>query len=248
MGQIYISKALTASSSNTLGSFSTATVTAYTSGAGATIGTSSGATATTLDTARRIIVWSSAAASDGLRITITGLSESGATISETIVGSSAAGSVKTTTQDFLSITSVSFSSQNTLGAAIHFGTNTQGGTPWKIIDQGTPEPLNFSMALTFNSTISTTLANLEVTLDDPTNTIPAPPRFLSTAPTVQVPFTPVSFIQAFTGSTALSTANAAQTAPAFGTITSNIAAWRLTLTSSSSTAGGLQATAMQYGA
>lgn len=240
MSQVYLTKTITASSSNTLGSYSTATTTVYTSGATVTT------TGVALDTARRIIVWSSAAASDGLLITLTGTSESGATISEILTGSSAAGSTKVTTQDFLTVTSVSFSSQNPLGAIIHVGTNTQAGTPWKMFDQNI-ETFNFSAQISFNSTISTTLANLELTNDDPTNTVKAPARFLSTSPTVQVPFTPSAFITSQTGSTALSTANASQTAPAAGTITNVAAAWRITLTSSSSTAGSLQATGLQLG-
>lgn len=244
MSQIYLTKSITASSSSTLGSFSSGTVTTtYTSGVAATI-TTTGANATQLDTARRIIFWSSAAASDSLVINLTGTSESGATISETIVGSSAAGAARATTQDFASLTSVSFSS--TPNVKINIGTNTQAGTAWKIFDQNI-ETFNFSATIAFNSTISTTLANLELTNDDPTNTVKAPARFLSTSPTLQVPFTPTTFISQTAGSTLLSTANASQTTPAFGNITTAAAAWRITLTSSSSTAGSLQATGLQLG-
>jgi hypothetical protein len=245
VSQILISKSITASSSNTLGIFSSATTaTTYTSGVSFSIGTTSGSVATNLDTSRRIIVWSSALASDSLLITVTGRNDSGASISEIIHGSTVAGTPIATTQDFLSVTSVSFSSLP--NAAIHFGTNTQAGTPWKMFDTNI-EQFNFSMQMTFNSTISTTLTNLELTLDDPTQTVSQGARFLSSTPTIQVPFVPISFIPALTGSTALSTANASQTAPAFGNITAPAIAWRATLTSSSSTAGGVFINAMQYG-
>jgi hypothetical protein len=247
MLQTYLTKSLAASSSNFLGTFSSATTTLYTTGATASVATASGAAATALDTQRRIIVWSSALDMSGLLVTLTGANDAGQAVTETIAASTAAGTTRQTTQDFLTITSVSFSSANPINAPIHIGTSTQGGTGWKVVDAIADSAFNFNLSLTFSSTISTTLANLELTLDDVTQTIKSPPRVLSTASSVVVPFTPANFIATTVGATALSTANASQTVPAVGNITAAFAAWRLTLTSSSSTAGSLQATGLQTG-
>lgn len=238
MQQISLSKVITASSSLTLGAYSTAATTAYTSGVGYAIGSGS-----SLDTGRRITVWSSAADASGLRITITGRSEENDALVETIVGSTTGGAPRSTVQDFAYVDSVTFSSQNPLGAIVHIGTSSQAGTPWKTVSLWA-NPFNLSVGVTLSATTNSVKTNFECTLDDITQTIPtAAPKTLSSATTV-VPFYPTPFIPQVAGSTVLSTAIDAFTV---GNLTAAVAAWRVTLTSSSSTAGVAGITAVQAG-
>lgn len=181
----------------------------------------------------------------GLLIRVTGTNDGGDVITETVTGSTTAASPRATTQDFLTITSVSFSSQNPINGPIHIGTNTQAGTPWTVTDLYR-NPFNLSVALSFNSTLAATLANFEVTLDDITQIDTPLPKTLSTSPTVVVPFVPTYFIPQVAGSTYISTA-AASGGSALGNLTAACAAWRITLTSASSTSGGVFATGVQAG-
>lgn len=237
MQQITLSKVITASSSLTLGAYSTAATTVYTSGVGYAIGSGS-----SLDTGRRITVWSSAADASALRITITGRSEEGSRLVETIVGSTTGASPRTTAQDFAYVDSVTFSSQSPLGAIVHLGTSSQGGTPWKTVSLWA-NPFNLSVGVTLSATSNSVKTNFECTLDDITQTIPSAAKTLSSATTV-VPFYPTPFIPQVVGSTVLSTATDAFTV---GNLTAAVAAWRITLTSSSSTAGVAGITAVQAG-
>jgi hypothetical protein len=87
----------------------------------------------TLDTARRISIFSASAGSPSF--TITGLNQSGNQISETITPSTSVASNATTTQDFLKVSSIvgSCVSAGSSGGWL-VGTSTVGGTPWAPID------------------------------------------------------------------------------------------------------------------
>jgi hypothetical protein len=240
---LVLTKSLSASSSNFLGSFSSAAPALYSSGAVASVGTSSGATATPLDTQRRITVWSTAADQSSLLITLTGLSDGGRPVVETITGSTAANTAtRTTQQDFRSITSISFSSAPIEGA-IHIATSSRGGTPWIAADTWR-NPFNLSAAITMTATGNTMSANFECTLEDITQATVPSPKFLSSASSIAVPYFPTPFIPQIAGSTFISTAIDSIT---MGSLTAPISAWRVTLTSSSSTAGMMRAIGLQAG-
>jgi hypothetical protein len=236
---IVLSKSLAASSSNALGFFSSQTV-LYTSGVANAIGTSSGSVATSLDTARRIILWSSAATSDSLFITLTGVSSGGDPVVETIAGSTVAGVVRTTIQDFFQVTAVTFSSS--LSVRMNFGTSSRAGTPWTVTDTWR-NPFDMMVQLTLSSTLNSVYANFECTLEDITQeTIPGPNK-LSSAGAV-VPWFPTPFISQITGSTYVSTAIDAVTTANF---TAPISAWRVSMSSSAAGAATLGVTVLQSG-
>jgi hypothetical protein len=242
--QIVLNKTLVASSSLTLGLFSSAATTAYTSGSSAQIGTSSGAIATTLDTDRRIILWSTGGDLTGLTAKITGTNAEGDTVVETVVGSSASGVVRTTVQDFNSVTSIVFSSQNPIAAALHVAISSRGGTPWTVTNTWA-DPFDLTAVITMSATGNSMAANFETTLEDITQaTIPGPTKTISSTPTTIVPWYPTPVILQAAGSTFVSTAIDAVTV---GNITTPIAAWRVTLTSSSSTAGTMGVSVLQSG-
>jgi hypothetical protein len=244
MGQpVSLTKALVASSSLALGLFSSAATTLYTSGSSAQIGTSSGAIATLLDTDRRIIIWSTGGDLTGLTVKITGTNSGGDIVIETVVGSSASGVVRTTVQDFNSVTSIVFSSLNPIAAALHVATSSRGGTPW-ITTNTWADPFDLTALLTLSATNNSMSANFECTLDDVVQTTPQAVRAISSTPTTIVPWFPLPFISQTPGSTFISTAIDAVT---MGNITTPIAAWRVTLTSSSSTAGTCGVTVLQSG-
>ena len=219
MQPIYVSKSLVTASSTGLGSVSSATPPVV------TLNTSQ------LDTARRISL--SATAAFNATFVLTGTREGGGKMVETVIGASVAGAVSSL-QDFLTLSSVSVSSA--LGIPISIGTNTTGGTVWKVTDW-TKNPMMLSMAVTFSSTANSMTASADFTLDDPTGTYSDPDNPGNLAPDV---FTSTSIVSV-TGPTLLPVA-----ADAFGT-GYPVAAWRLTITSSSSTAGTVYATVMQAG-
>lgn len=238
---ITLNKSITTSSSGMLGWFSSGTV-LYTSGSSAAIGTSSGSVATLLDTGRRISVWSSAAASDSLIVTITGVSDGGDVVTESILGSSAAGAVRTTQQDFQSITSITFSSS--LNVRMNIATSSQAGTPW-ITTNSWANPFDLTAIITLTSTANSAKANFECTLEDITQIgVQGPNKLLSSSNPRVVPWYPTPFISQVAGSTYVSTAIDAVTT---GYFTSPISAWRVTLTSSSSNAAQMGVSVLQAG-
>jgi hypothetical protein len=241
--QITLTKSLVASSSLALGLFSSAGTTAYTTGSSASVGTSTGAIATQLDTGRRIAIWSTAADMSGLLVTLSGLTSGGDALVETVLGATASGVVRETKQDFAVVNSVSFSSQNPIAAALHIATSSHGGTPW-ITTNTWRNPFNLAAQISLTSTANSMSANFECTLDDITQTVPQPVRTVSSTPTTVVPWYPAPFISQIAGSTFISTAIDAVTV---GNITTPIAAWRVTLTSSSSTAGTMGVAVLQSG-
>ena len=216
---IYVSKILAAASSTSIGSISTA--------AGGTVTLS----CATLDTARRITVTS--ASLSGPVFTITGLNQSGNVISETITPSTTVVSAATTTQDFLKVTSVTLSCAitNSSGGLL-IGTTTQGETPWYSVNT-VPAPTAISFAIDVTSPSTVVAASFEYTLDQPIFN-PVTQTWQTAVPTKG----PVPTISSL-GSTV--------TADTIGSINVPIAAWRLTITSTSSSAGSVAGTVLQSG-
>jgi len=175
---------------------------------------------------------------------IAGLTDNGGLIKETIIGSSALNTItRTTVQDFASVTSVSFSS-TPLEGALHIATNTKGGTPWIVTDTW-KDPFSLSAVIILTSTVNGLAANFETTVEDITQSyIPGPTKVISTSPGTVVPWYPTPVISQTAGSTFLSTAIDAAT---MGVFTAPFAAWRVTLTSSSSTAGAAGIEVLQAG-
>jgi hypothetical protein len=241
--QVTLTKSLVASSSLALGLFSSAATTLYTSGSSAAVGTSTGSVATALDTGRRIAVWSTAADMSGLLITLSGLTSGNDALVETVVGATASGLVRETKQDFAVVNSVAFSSQNPIAAALHIATSSHGGTPW-ITTNTWADPFDLSAQITLSATGNSMSANFECCLDDITQTVPQQVRTVSSTPATVIPWFPLPFISQVPGSTFISTAIDAVT---LGNIPTPIAAWRVTLTSSSSTAGTMGVTVLQSG-
>lgn len=144
-------KTLLAASSTSIGSISTA--------AGGTVTLS----CVTLDTARRISVFS--ASLSGPVYTITGLNQYNQQITEVVTPSTTVVSVGTTTQDFIKVTSVALSCSitNSSGGLL-IGTSTNGGTPWYPIDL-TRDPTNVGFAIVPASSLTQT--SFEYTNDYP---------------------------------------------------------------------------------
>lgn len=202
---IMLSKNLRAASSNGITTFSSQGIT--------TLNTSD------LGTARRLIVWGTSNANTSF--VITGLNETFETITETVTGSTGTATVSTV-QDFRSVTSIAPSANvGSSTNSVSVGTNTQGGTPWQVIDM-TRNPINFAFNLTPSSTAI--VASLEYSMDypvyDPINRVWPDSANVNSGPA------PV-----------ISTAASSVSAATQGVISTPIAAWRVTLTSSSSGAG-----------
>lgn len=197
---------------------SSAGIASVTSAAVVTLNTSS------LGTARRIVVWGSTSVSGTW--TITGTNATGLPLSETVSGSTT-GAAVATTQDFLTVTAVSaptFVSTNG-----YVGTNTQGGTSWNPI-KSWANPVNVGFNVT--PTTSSVIASLEYTMDYPSYSTVS--GWSGQNPT--------------TGPAAtISTACSSVTAATAGNIGFPFAAWRVTLTSSSSGSGSVNASVLQSG-
>jgi hypothetical protein len=214
----YITKSLLAASSTSIGSFSSAGVVTL--------------SCVTLDTARRISVASASAL--GQTFTIFGLNQTGNAISESIATSSAvAGTPGVTTQDFIKVTNVTISSALSSGGGGIIGTNTQGGTPWNPINTiPSPTAVSFNLAVTSASTV--VAASFETTFDYPSYD-PRSNTWGGGSPTTG-PRPTISSL----GSTVTSSGTT-------GILTNAFAAWRVTITSSSSSAGSVLATVLQSG-
>lgn len=219
MQPIYVTKTLGAFSSNGIGSISTAVPSVV------TLNTSN------LDTGRRIVFTSTADASS-LTLTFTGKGESRlASFSEAVKGSTAAGVNATTTSDFLSLSSVTVSSNANIPILI--GTSSVGGTQWKLTNWHVT-PLLVGGALVFSSSAAAATASIEMTLDDPTQVYPNP-----TTPSVPAVFSSTTHVvAASTNSWGIVNSDANSPVP--------FAAWRLTVTSTS-TSTTVTATVLQAG-
>lgn len=225
MQPIYVSKTLSAASSNGIGSVSTAVPSVV------TLNTSN------LDTGRRIVFTSTAADTSSLIIAFTGLGEQRSKVfSESVKGSTAgAGTLATTTSDFLSVQSISISSNANIPILI--GTSSVGGTQWKLANWHI-SPQILSAGLTFSSTTLSVSGSIEFTNDDPTLVYANP-----TSGAVPTVFTSTSHVSG--------PSSIAPTGPAWGAVNNDgavsapIAAWRLTITSTSS--GSVFASVIQAG-
>lgn len=224
MQPIYVSKALGAFSSNAIGSISTAVPSVV------TLNTSS------LDTGRRIVFTSTAADTSSLTITFTGLGEQRSqAFSESVLGSTAgAGTNATTTSDFLSVSSVTTSSN--ANVPILIGTSSVGGTQWHLTNwQGAP-PMQIGAMISFSTSANGMTGRIDITLDDPTLTYPCPNH--GPVPAVFNSSSPIGQVCS-TNTWGAVNADSNTLVP--------VVAWRLTITSSSSGAGMVYSSVLQAG-
>lgn len=210
----YLTKSLATGSSTGVGTFSSAGV--VTLGAG-----------TSFTTGRRVLIWGSSAL--GATIKITGTSEGGTIISESVASSTAVGGTAETIQDFGSVTAITVSC-GIASTAGYIGTSSRGGTPWVVVDT-TRNPINVEFSLTPSSTAI--VASLEYTLDYPSYDVQ-----LGEWNAANSTSGPVARVSSLGSSVVANT---------IGLINSPVAAVRVTLTSSSSAAGTINATVIQSG-
>lgn len=216
MQPIYISKQiLVAGTSNIVGNISTAATPVV------TVNSSS----MPLDTQRRIIFSSTAVDTSSLTLTFTGTQQGGFAVTESVMGSTQGASTPISTrQDFLTVTSIVASSN--ANVPIIVGTSSVAGTPWQLSNWQIATP-NYSAQVSLNS--SQMSASWEFTLADPTKTYP---QGFGSAITVPIVFTS-SGISAAVGSSGVTLGSSGTSTLASMSIP--IAAWRITVTSSSST-------------
>lgn len=235
MNPVYVTKSLVTASSTGIASISS--------------GQSSAASlnSSQLDTQRRITIWASSLGVTTASFTITGTQEGGGSIYEVLTGpSSIAPAV--TIQDYLTVTSVVASSA--LQSQVVVGTNTQGSTPWQSVNVHIT-PVMVGGYMHFSSTGNNMIGSIELTMDNPfvANLPVSPGGFLplhrATHGASMAPFT--AWI-----STAFSSMTSDNWDPinVAGALNGNlmpIYAWRLLLTSTSSTAGDVDVRAIQAG-
>lgn len=222
MGVTYLPpKLLVALSSAGLGSVSTAATPVT------TLNTSA------LDTARRVAIFSTAG-STSMAVTITGVIEGGGVKTEVIIGSSSANTQSNSVWDYISLTSVSASSNPNI--VVNIGTSSQAGSPWKLTDW-TKAPQDLSGYITLSTSANSMSGRFDITLDDPTFTTPR-----------AVPVTvPAVFNSTSVVGTAASTNSFGPLNVDAGGIVFPVAAWRLTITSSSTSAGTVSGAVLQAG-
>jgi hypothetical protein len=226
---VYVSKNLIAQSTNGIATFS--------SGA-----TSATVNSSSLGTARRIAINASSGSEAGASFTITGTNQGGQVITETITGPTSNVAVATT-QDFLTVTSVISSSA--INSQVIIGTNTQGGTPWQGVNLNI-SPCQISGTMTFSSTANSMAAQIDMTMDYPFQVPQAG------YPTGGLPY-PINTLPVVVVSNVFSSGTTGNTMGMLNITSSTyitpipIAAWRMTLTSSSSGAGTVNFAAIQAG-
>ncbi len=159
MQPIYLSKSITPLTSNGIGTISSGVTTA-------TLNSSF-----VIDTQRRVALSTSAGTDlTGATFTIVGTREGGGKVSETIAGSTGT-TIRMTLSDFLTVTSITASSGVNVPAI--FGTSSQAGTPWKMVNwQCTPIELAAGITMSSGAVAATCTATIEHTFDDPTGTYP----------------------------------------------------------------------------
>jgi hypothetical protein len=210
---IYLSKALTTATSTLIGVFSTGTTLLQAAGS---TGLSTTYQSSAFDTQRRLTLYTTGGSTDfSASFTITGTRQGGGVVTETITGSTA-GTATNTLQDFLTVTSVAVSS--VLQAPVTIGTGTVGGTPWQPVNLG-PTPVNIGFGLVYSTTRVSLLGQIDVSYDSPLQGQANPNS------TWGQPF-PFAGSSLFSLSTAINTNSQ-------GTLTAAVAAWRFTLTSTS---------------
>ena len=214
----YLSKSLATPSSTGLGLISSAVP------AVATLKTSA------FDTQRRIAFWSTNGSTDlSANFTFTGTRQGGGTVVETITGSSA-GTAGRTTQDFLTLSSVSISSA--MNCSITLGTDTVGSTPWQLVNLSAEIVPSIGIGLTYSATrLSTVIGWIEYGYEDPTGT----QLNANTSFAVPYPFVSTAFSTA-TGGTATA-----------GALTGPIACWRFVINSSYGSSVSVYASAVTIG-
>jgi hypothetical protein len=210
MPNITLTKTLSAVSSTAVGSISSAATPVV------TLNTSN------YSTQRRLSLWSSVALSSTWVLTITGTREGGATITESIIPSTVAGTPNVTVQDFLSVRSVSFTNSTSNVSVVNIGLSSIGSTPWQVANT-CATPFNIGFNLTYASSNATTSAEVDYTGQD-IGVIFGPATAMSS-------FVPLNF----SISTAISTTGVSTA----GKIDFPVTAWRLTVntTNSSATSG-----------
>lgn len=214
---IYLNKNLVVASSTGLGSISSAAVPVV------TIKTSA------LDTPRRIQFSSTGGnVSSGVTFTVTGTIEGGGTKTETVFASTGAA---ITTLDYLTLTSVLVSCAT---LPISIGTNNTGGTRWVVVDEFGMDPINGS--ITFSSSSNGMTGSLEWTMDDPTGVWPIS-RLGQAFPQ------PTVWISSIVNNVSAATEGIINID---GQLPVPVSAVRLTITSSSSSAGTVYATILQH--
>jgi hypothetical protein len=214
-------KLLVALSSKGLGGISTATTPVVT------------VNSSLLDTARRISVFSTAG-STSMSLVVTGVIEGGGTKTEVMIGSSSANTTINSVWDYVSLTSVVASSNANI--PVWFGTSSIAGTPWKLTDWN-KTPLELSGQITLSTSANSMSGQFDVTLDDPTFTIGR-----ASPVTVPVVFNSTSVVGAQCSTNTLGPLNVDAAGIMFP-----VAAWRLTITSSSTSAGTVSGAVMQTG-
>lgn len=235
MNPVYVTKTLSAASSTGIASISSGQSSAVT------------LNSSLLDTQRRVTVWASSNGLTTASFLISGTQEGGAAIFEWLTGPSSTTPVATV-QDFLTVTSVTASSALQSQAVV--GTNTQGSTPWQSVNVHI-SPVVIGAYMHFSSTGNGMLGSIEVTMD---NVFVPSPQY---APGGIAPLHRLihgASVPPFTSwiSTAFSSMLGDNWDPinVVGVLGGNLIpvyAWRLVLTSSSSSAGDVDVHAIQAG-
>lgn len=197
MPNITISKTLTTVSSTAVALVSTAPTPVI------TVNTSN------YTTQRRLSFWSSLALSSQHTLTVVGTNEGGMTITETVTPSTVANTPTVSTQDFLSVSSVTVSAVP-LGP-ISVGLSSIGSTPWQIANS-LADPFLIGFNLVYTSSAATISGSVDYTLNKPDNVFLNP----------RAGFNPTPIISTAISTTGVSTA---------GKIDFPITAWRMTLNS-----------------
>lgn len=235
MNPIFLGKELIAASSTGIGTISS--------------GQSSAASLNSshLDTQRRITVWASSNGVTSASIIIHGTQQGGGAIYEYLTGPSST-TPSVTIQDYLTVTSVTASSA--LQSEVFIGTNTQGSTPWQSVNVHIT-PVTIGAFMHFSSTANGMKGSIECTIDN-VYTVDSPyfpggfqPHSRLTIGATAPPF------RVFTSSAFSSaTGDNWDAINVTGALSGNILpiyAWRLLLTSSSSSAGRIDVHSIQSG-
>ncbi len=164
-------------------------------------------------TQRRLSFWSSVALSSTNICTVVGKNESGLTITESIVPSTVANVANVSTQDFLSVSSVSVSAQ--LLGPLSIGLSSIGSTPWQMANT-LAAPFLIGFNLVYASSGATISGSIDYTFSKTDNVYLNPLAGFVPSPTI---------------STAISTTGVSTS----GKIDFPITAWRMTLNSTGNT-------------
>ena len=227
---VYVSKNLAAASSNGIATFSSG------------LSVSSAVNSSNLGTARRIQIAASSGSEAGATFTITGTNQTGQVITESLTGPTSNVAVATT-QDFLTVTSVSASS--VINSQVIVGTNTQGGTPWQGVNLGV-SPCQIAGTMVFSSTANSMAAQIDLTCDYPFQ-IPVAGQPVGGLPYPINTYPQVVVSAVFSSGTAGNTMGMLNITSTTFITPIPIAAWRMTLTSSSSGAGTVNFAGIQAG-